>query len=94
MPLRTWRRIAWAYHILFAVGVTWPVQALVNDPEPFVLGLPTQMLWAAGWLLGSLVVLWRLDSARTRETGAGADHRSGIHGSGAQGAGSPAGGGE
>ena len=71
MPLRTWRRIAWAYHILFAAGVTWPVQALVNDPEPFVLGLPTQMRWAAGWLLGSLVVLWRLDSARTRETGAG-----------------------
>lgn len=67
MPLRTWRRIAWAYHILFAIGVVWPVQALVNDPAVLVLGLPVQMAWAAGWLLGSLLVLWRLDSARTRE---------------------------
>ena len=78
MPFRTWRRIAWTYHILFAIGVTWPVQALVNDPEVSVLGLPVQMAWAAGWLLGSLVVLWRLDSARTRETGP-----AGANGSGA-----------
>lgn len=76
MPLRTWRRIAWAYHILFAIGVTWPVQALVNNPARPVLGLPIQMAWAAGWLLGSLVVLWRLDSARTRETGPAGDHGS------------------
>ena len=67
MPLRTWQRIVWAYHILFAVAVTWPVQSLVNDPEPFVLGLPVQMAWVAAWVLGSLVVLWRLDSARRRE---------------------------
>ncbi len=78
MPLRTWRRIAWTYHILFAFGVTWPVQTLVNNPEPFILGLPAQMAWAAGWLLGSLVVLGRLDSARTRETGAAGFHRSGA----------------
>ena len=70
MPLRTWQRIAWAYHILFAIGVIWPVQALVNNPEISVLGLPVQMAWAAGWVLGSLVVLWRLDSARSREAGA------------------------
>ncbi len=67
MPLRTWRRITWIYYILFAIAVTWPVQALVNNPTPFVLGLPRQMAWAAGWVLGSLVVLWRLDAARTRE---------------------------
>ena len=78
MHFRTWRRIAWAYHILFAIGVTWPVQALVNNPERLVLGLPVQMAWAAGWLLGSLVVLWRLDSARTRETGAAGPHRPGA----------------
>ena len=83
MPLRTWRRIAWAYHILFAIGVTWPIQALVNKPEPFILGLPAQMAWPAGWLLGSLVVLWRLDSARTREIGADGFHRSGARPSGA-----------
>ncbi|MXX35328.1 MAG: hypothetical protein F4107_00205 [Gemmatimonadetes bacterium] len=97
MSLRTWRRIAWAYHILFAIGVTWPVQALVNDPEPFVLGLPTQMMWAAGWVLGSLLVLWRVDSARSREIAAVADrrsaaHRPGIHSAGTHGAGSPRGG--
>lgn len=66
MPLRTWRRIAWAYHLIFAVAVIWPVQTLVNRPDPFVLGLPRQMAWAVAWVLGSLVVLWRLDSARTR----------------------------
>ena len=66
MPLRTWRRITWAYHLIFAVAVIWPVQTLVNRPDPFVLGLPRQMAWATAWVLGSLVVLWRLDLARAR----------------------------
>ncbi len=66
MSLRSWQRIAWAYFIAFAAAVTWPLQALVNTPEPFVLGLPRQMAWCAAWLVGSLVVLWRLDSARSR----------------------------
>lgn len=66
MFLKSWQRIAWAYHIAFAVAVTWPVQALVNTPKPFILGLPRQMVWCAAWVLGSLVVLWRLDSARAR----------------------------
>lgn len=62
--LRTWRRIAWGYFVLFAIGVTWPVQALVNDPEVLVFGLPIQMAWTVGWLLGGLLVLWRLEAAR------------------------------
>lgn len=66
MSLQTWQRIAWAYHIVFAAAVTWPIQTLVNDPAPFILGLPRQMAWCAAWLLGSLAVLWRLDSARAR----------------------------
>ena len=66
MSLQTWQRIAWAYHIVFAAAVTWPIQMLVNNPAPFILGLPRQMAWCASWLLGSLVVLWRLDSARAR----------------------------
>ncbi len=66
MPLRTWRRITWAYHLIFAAAVTWPFQTLVNTPDPLVLGLPRQMAWAAGWVVGSLLVLWRLDAARTR----------------------------
>lgn len=65
MSLRSRQRIAWAYHIAFAAAVTWPVQALVNTPNPFVFGLPRQMMWCAAWVLGSLVVLWRLDSARS-----------------------------
>ena len=68
MPLQTWHRIAWVYHILFAAAVTWPIQAMVNDPQPFILGLPRQMAWCAAWVLGSLVVLWRLDAARIRQT--------------------------
>lgn len=68
MPLRTWQGIAWVYHILFAAAVTWPIQAMVNSPAPFVLGLPRQMAWCAAWVLGSLVVLWRLDAARIRES--------------------------
>ena len=70
MAFRTWRRITWAYYLTFAVAVTWPIQTLVNTPHPFVVGLPFQMVWAAGWILGSLLVLWRLDAARTRHIGA------------------------
>ncbi len=70
MRYRTWRRVVWTYHLGFAVAVTWPVQDLVNTPDPFVLGLPFQMAWPAGWVLGSLAVLWRLDAARTRHEGA------------------------
>ncbi len=72
MRFRSWIRITWIYHLLFAVAVTWPVQALVNNPRPFILGLPGQMTWAAAWVVGSLLVLWRLDSARSREAGAAA----------------------
>ena len=93
MSLRAWRRIGWAYHILFAAAVTWPIQALVNDPGVSLLGLPVQLAWAAAWVLGSLVVLWRLDSARNRESGRAAapgSAQTGVHGSGAHGSGAHA----
>ena len=67
MPYPVWRRVAWCFHLLFAAAVTWPGQALVNAPAPFVLGLPRQMAWAAAWIVGSLLVMWRLDAARVRE---------------------------
>lgn len=74
MPFATWVRIAWAYHLAFAVAVTWPGQTLVNVPYPFVLGLPRQMAWVAAWLVGSLLVLWRMEAARKRGCSqAGAD---------------------
>lgn len=66
MRYRIWRRIARAYHLSFAVAVVWPVQSLLNTSNPSVLGLPLQMAWPAAWVLGSLLVLWRLDAARTR----------------------------
>lgn len=71
MTLRTWRRITWAYHLVFAAAVIWPFQTLVNTPDPLVLGLPRQMAWAAGWVAGSLLVLWRLDAARIRRERSG-----------------------
>ena len=76
MRFHTWRRIAWAYHLTFAAAVVWPVQSLLNTSDPTVLGLPFQMAWPSGWVLGSLLVLWRLDAARTRHlraTSAGDD---------------------
>ena len=77
MPFRIWRRIAWVYHILFAVAVIWPIQALVNDPEILVLGLPGPMAWTAAWVVGSLPVLWRLDAARIRDRAATRANRTG-----------------
>ena len=76
MRFHTWRRIAWAYHLTFAAAVVWPVQSLLNTSDPTVLGLPFQLAWPSGWVLGSLLVLWRLDAARTRHlraTSAGDD---------------------
>lgn len=74
MPFATWVRIAWAYHLAFAAAVTWPGQTLVNVPSPLVLGLPRQMAWVAAWLVGSLLVLWRMEAARKRSRSqAGAD---------------------
>lgn len=69
MPFATWVRIAWAYHLAFAAAVTWPGQTLVNVPSPFVLGMPRQMAWVAAWLVGSLLVLWRMEAARKRSRG-------------------------
>lgn len=67
MSVKFWRWTTWAYHILFLFAVTWPGQALVNSPTPFVFGLPRQMAWIAAWLVGSLIVLWRLSGAENRE---------------------------
>lgn len=69
MPFATWVRIAWTYHLAFAAVVTWPGQTLVNVPAPLVLGLPRQMAWVAAWIIGSLLVLWRMEAARKRRGG-------------------------
>ena len=74
MSVGVWRWIVWLYHLLFAVAVVWPGQALVNAPRPFILGLPRQIVWIEVWVIGSLIVLWRLDVAENR---AGRQRRSG-----------------
>lgn len=58
-----WRLLTWVYHVAFAFAVVWPGQALVNDPRPFVLGLPFQIVWIAGWIVGSVLVLLGLHRA-------------------------------
>ncbi len=73
MPLSAWRRLAWTYHLLFAVAVVWPGQALVNSPRPFVLGLPFQIVWIAGWIIGSVLVFWGLDRAEAADRIQGRD---------------------
>lgn len=76
MSYRSWVRVAWTTHLLFAAAATWPGQTLVNEPAPFVLGLPRPMAWIAAWLVASLIVLWRMDSARNRRDRAAAERAS------------------
>lgn len=70
MSFAIWRRIAWCYHLILLLAVTWPGQLLVNTPAPLVFGLPRQMALLAALILGSLIVLWRMDLARGREAAA------------------------
>ena len=58
-----WRLVTWVYHLAFAVAVVWPGQALVNNPRPFVLGLPFQIVWIAAWIIGSVLVFLGLHRA-------------------------------
>ncbi len=48
------------------LALIWPIQALVNSPFPLILGLPRQLAWCAAWIIGSILVLWRLDAARAQ----------------------------
>ena len=65
-----WRRLTWAYHLAFIIAVVWPGQALVNNPRPFILGLPLQIVWIAAWIIGSVLVflgLHRAESAAAQD---------------------------
>lgn len=73
MSLQGWRRVTWIYHLLFLFAVVWPGQSWINTPRPLVLGLPFQMVWIALWVVGSLFVLWGLDTAEARNR----NHRGG-----------------
>ena len=51
------RRLAVAFFALNVVAVVWPGFGPFNRVEPFVLGLPFNMVWLAGWLVAAMLVL-------------------------------------
>lgn len=67
MSLRTAKRLAVGFFLLFAAMVVWPVFVLFNRVEPLILGLPFNMAWVAIWLVASIGILYLLDHARRRD---------------------------
>jgi len=51
------RFVAWAFFLANVGAVTWPGLTLFNRVDPKIFGLPFIMVWLAGWLVASLVVL-------------------------------------
>lgn len=66
MSLKTARILASTYFVLALVFVTWPGIVPFARVEPLVLGLPFSMAWIAGWVAGSVPVLWLLDRVERR----------------------------
>ena len=67
MSVRLLTRLTLGYVILFAIAVTWPGMVPFNRVEPFVLGLPFNLVWVACWVVLGFVLLVLLDRAVTRE---------------------------
>ena len=61
MSLRTARVLTSIYLVLALFFVTWPGLQPFARIEPLVLGLPFSMVWIAGWVAGSVLVLYGLD---------------------------------
>ncbi|MDX1647046.1 MAG: DUF3311 domain-containing protein [Longimicrobiales bacterium] len=66
MALRTARVLAGAYFVLMLVFVTWPGLVPFARVHPLILGLPFSMAWIAGWIAGSVLVLYGLDRVEAR----------------------------
>ena len=66
MSLKTARALTVVYLALMTIFVTWPGLVPFARIEPFVLGLPFSMAWIAGWVAGSVVVLYLLDRVEQR----------------------------
>jgi len=64
---RSLSRVVAVYVIAFAVFSTWPGMVPFNRVEPFVLGMPFNLVWIAGWVLLSFLLLALLEVVRTRE---------------------------
>jgi hypothetical protein len=82
--MRSTRRFAIGFFIVYAIAVVYPAVAPFRGPRPFILGLPFAMVWAAAWIVASFFVLLRLDGAysaaeRAHDAGwAGYDDDSGT----------------
>ncbi|MEE2898705.1 MAG: DUF3311 domain-containing protein [Gemmatimonadota bacterium] len=73
MSLKTARALTIAYLALMTISVTWPGLLPFARIEPLILGLPFSMAWIAGWVAGSVVVLYLLDRVERRHRQEG-DH--------------------
>jgi hypothetical protein len=61
--LRSVRRVAIAFFVIYALAVVYPVVLPFRGPRPFILGMPFAMVWAAGWIVAAFVMLLVLDRA-------------------------------
>ena len=66
MSLRTARVLTCIYLALAMFFVTWPGLVPFARIEPLVLGLPFSMAWIAGWIAGSVFVLYGLARVERR----------------------------
>ena len=66
MSLKTARTLTVVYLALMTFFITWPGLLPFAHVEPFVLGLPFSMAWIAGWVSGSVLVLYLLDRVERR----------------------------
>lgn len=66
MSLRTARALTAAYFTAMLVSVTWPGMTLFSQVYPLVFGLPFSMASIAGWITGSVLVLYLLDRVEKR----------------------------
>lgn len=71
MSLRLARTLTGVYFGLMLVFVTWPGLIPFARVEPLIFGLPFSMAWIAGWIVGSVVVLYLLDGVEKRYRDAG-----------------------
>ena len=75
MSLKAARALTVVYLALMTIFVTWPGLLPFARIEPFILGLPFRMAWIAGWVVGSVVVLYLLDRVEQRHRATGRSER-------------------
>lgn len=66
MNVRTVRRLATLFFVLFVLAVTWPGMVPFNRIHPLILGLPFSMFWIALWVFCSFLVFLLVDRVEGR----------------------------